>query len=123
MRGLLLLALVVPACHSHAASRQLLPIGSPCQSDEQCGSGGFACAADHPAGYCVAACRRDPDCPSQSVCVGASDLAEGACHRACSSAADCRSGYVCDSADASHGYCDAPGPRPLLRRIRSRAWR
>lgn len=123
MRWLLALTLLLSGCQR---SRQLRPIGSACQRDEECGSGRFAaCAADHVGGYCVAGCGADSQCPSGTVCVAADALSSGACHKLCATAADCRPGYSCDAAgnDASHDYCDTPGSRTLLRRIRSRAWR
>ncbi len=128
VRLLVVMVLLIPACQSRAAGRQLAPIGSACDDDAACGTGRFAvCADDHPHGYCVADCRSDAECPDAAVCVGATALARGACHLRCVVGQQCRvaEGYVCSAAgsDASHDYCDAPGPRSLLRRIRSRAWR
>src|SRR5581483_4793518 len=101
-----------------------------CDGDARCGTAPFACADDHPSGYCVAECQKDGECPAGSICVGGNALAMGACHKLCSAqtaASDCRAseGYVCSTKgyDASHDYCDTPGPRALLRRARSRSWR
>src|SRR4051794_23475014 len=102
MRALIVILLLIPACQSRAAARQLLPIGSACDGDSRCGTGRFApCAQDPPAGYCGADCRSDIDCPAASVCVGASTLSSGVCHLACDGNQGCRGGYVCGAADAS----------------------
>jgi hypothetical protein len=87
---------------------QRLPIGGPCNSSGQCGTGKFFCDTSHPNGYCKADCGRDADCPPGSVCVGAGLLTSGACARTCASASDCRAGDECMTVDASAAYCDKP---------------
>ena len=120
MRAVILLLLA--GCHM--SGKQRAPIGAPCVEDSTCGTGRFLCATDHTGGYCFAECRDDGDCPSGSVCVGADAISTGACHVVCEpSRASCRAGYSCESAEASHSYCDMPGPRQMLRRVRQRAWR
>lgn len=84
------------------ASTELLPVGSACTSDSQCGPTPFMCLLDHPGGYCMRQCQTDTDCPSEAVCVVDTDATE--CHKRCPSGqSDCRSGYECMPA-ASTGY-------------------
>jgi hypothetical protein len=110
----LTLALAASGCNS--TNEQRLPIGSPCATSGQCGTGKFFCAVDHPNGYCKADCHGDGDCPSGSVCAGAGMVAPGECHKLCNGAGDCRSaeGYICKGSpdDASHAYCDVPEVNP-----------
>lgn len=92
---------------------QRLPIGSPCATSGQCGTGKFFCDTDHPNGYCKADCHKDVDCPKGAVCAGAGMVSPGECHKACPSGpADCRTaeGYICKMMpdDASAAYCDVP---------------
>jgi hypothetical protein len=93
---------------------QRLPIGSPCTTSGDCGTGKFFCATDHPNGYCKADCHKDGDCPTGSVCAGAGVVAPGECHKVCNQLSDCRTaeGYICklNPDDASHAYCDVPEP-------------
>lgn len=90
---------------------QRLPIGSPCTTSGQCGTGKFFCAVDHPNGYCKADCHKDSDCPNGSVCAGAGMVSVGECHKTCPHGpSDCRvsEGYICKTmpTDASAAYCD-----------------
>jgi hypothetical protein len=94
---------------------QRLPIGSPCTTSGDCGTGKFFCATaaeGHPNGYCKKDCKVDADCPSGSVCAGAGTVSSGECHKVCTQLSDCRAseGYICKLMpdDASHAYCDAP---------------
>lgn len=93
-----------------AASAQKLAIGSPCVTDNDCGSAPFYCMAEHPGGYCMRDCATDADCPSDAVCQN--DGMKGECHKKCSVSSDCRSEYMCSPAanaannNASHAFCD-----------------
>jgi hypothetical protein len=87
---------------------QRLPIGGPCNSSGQCGTGKFFCDTSHANGYCKADCGKDADCPGGSVCVGAGLIVSGACAQTCASASDCRAGDLCMSGDASATFCDKP---------------
>ena len=103
---------LVASCNS-SSNVQRLPIGSPCTSSDQCGTGKFFCAVDHPGGYCKADCHKDGDCPTGSVCAGAGMVSLGACHKVCPNGpSDCRAaeGYICKNPppDATAAYCDAP---------------
>jgi hypothetical protein len=114
LRTFLVLLALVASCDD-SGSVQKLPIGSPCSSDAQCGTGAFFCArTGHPNGYCKKDCRVDVDCPTGSVCAGAGMVSKGECHKICNGAADCRSseGYVCvpHADEATHNFCDAPEP-------------
>ena len=95
------------------ATGQLLPVGSACSADGQCGATPFTCVIDHPDGYCTRPCdiaHADADCPAESICQF--DGTEGECHARCSTKADCRTGYLCAPASAaadnkaSHAFCD-----------------
>jgi len=115
MRHFLFVFALVAGCgNSTPAEVQLLPIGSPCQTSAECGTGKFYCDVDHPGGYCKRDCKVDTDCPTGSVCAGAGMIAPGGCHKKCTSAADCRTaaGYICKMmpSDASGPYCDVPEP-------------
>lgn len=104
---------LVSACNDSSNNLQRLPIGSPCATSGQCGTGRFFCETGHPNGYCKADCHKDSDCPSGSLCAGAGVISPGACHKSCPSGpSDCRTaeGYVCKATptDASSPYCDAP---------------
>jgi hypothetical protein len=114
MRPFLLTLLICVGCNN-STNVQRLPIGSPCMTSDQCGSGVYFCAVDHPNGYCKADCHSDGDCPTGSVCAGAGMVSPGECHKKCSAPADCRTaeGYICKMmpSDASSAYCDVPeGP-------------
>ena len=76
---------------------QRLPIGGPCNSSGQCGTGKFFCDTSHPNGYCKADCKSDADCPQGSICVSA------ACEKTCATVDECRAGDLCMA-----GYCDQP---------------
>jgi len=102
---------VLFGCNRHI-DEQRLPIGNPCNSSGQCGTGKFFCDTTHPNGYCKAICGKDVDCPSGSVCVGAGILMNGACAKVCpNGVSDCRAGDICASVEASAAYCDQP-PMP-----------
>jgi hypothetical protein len=98
-----------------ASSAQLLPVGSACAKDSDCGSAPFYCMTDHPGGYCMRDCdikNGDADCPSEAICQF--DGTKGECHKKCNGDSDCRSpGYTCGAASsdpmnmASHAFCDA----------------
>jgi hypothetical protein len=123
---LLVLALGAAGCHQ--PGHALLPVGTACHADRECGTGeAYACAEDHPNGYCVSACRSDADCPAADVCVRDELAQAGACHVRCDQPAQCRvaEGYTCAAAsgDASHSFCDPPGSRQLQRRLRAFWWR
>jgi hypothetical protein len=111
MRAFLITLALCAGCNSDS-SVQRLPIGSPCASSADCGTGAFFCDLDHPNGYCKADCHKDADCPTGSVCAAAGLVSPGECHKRCTSAADCRAseGYVCKTmpSDASGAYCDVP---------------
>ena len=112
MRVLILALALVAGCNDNA-DKQNLPIGSPCSTSGQCGTGKFFCDLGHPNGYCKADCHKDADCPTGAVCAGAGIVSPGECHKACPhGAADCRTaeGYVCKLMpdDASAQYCDVP---------------
>lgn len=92
---------------------QLLPVGSPCKADTDCGGAEFMCMTDHPDGYCIKMCdikNGDADCPSESICQD--DGSAGECHKSCNTGTDCRAGYECAPASAdpmntaSHAFCD-----------------
>lgn len=115
MRTFTFALLVALAAACHDTNTQNLPIGSPCTTSGQCGTGKFFCDHAHPNGYCKADCHADGDCPIGSVCAGAGIIAPGACHKTCpNGASDCRTaeGYICKRmpADASADYCDVPEP-------------
>jgi hypothetical protein len=117
------LLLLLAACRSPGKS--LKPFGSPCSSDEECGTTNrYFCAPDHPGGYCVAECRSDEECGG-GVCVRADPASIGQCHAACVNTAGCRAGYLCKltSNDASAPYCDPPSSRHIQRRLRGWWWR
>ena len=106
-------ALVIVACGAIGCGTRIdsqrLPIGGPCNSSGQCGTGKFFCDTSHPNGYCKADCGSDADCPPGSVCVGAGLSLSGACAQTCpNGAADCRAGDECMTVDASAAYCDKP---------------
>lgn len=109
---LVTLLICVAGCSDSSTNVQRLPIGSPCTSSDQCGTGIYFCAVDHPNGYCKADCHKDADCPTGSVCAGAGMVSPGECHKKCASQADCRTseGYLCKMMpdDASSAYCDIP---------------
>jgi hypothetical protein len=114
MRALIITITLIAACND-STDVQRMPIGSPCLSSADCGTGKFFCDKDHPNGYCKASCHKDADCPSGSVCAGAGTVSPGECHKDCTQATkatDCRinEGYICKAmpADASHDYCDVP---------------
>lgn len=115
MRPFLLTLLICVAGCNDSTNVQRLPIGSPCMTSDQCGTGIYFCAVDHPNGYCKADCHTDSDCPTGSVCAGAGMVSPGECHKACpNGASDCRTaeGYICKMMpdDASAQYCDVPEP-------------
>jgi len=110
-----MLALALVAGCNDNSDKQNQPIGSPCTTSGQCGTGKFFCDLDHPNGYCKADCHKDSDCPTGSVCAGAGMVSPGECHKACpNGASDCRTaeGYICKMMpdDASAQYCDVPEP-------------
>ena len=114
MRTWIFLLALGAGCGS-STNQQNLPIGSPCTTSAQCGTGAFFCDTDHPNGYCKRDCHKDADCPSGSVCAAAGVVSPGECHKECTqatAATDCRlsEGYVCKDKpdDASHDYCDVP---------------
>ncbi len=120
MKRYFIVALLCAACTDSNSK----PIGSACVADSPSASvcGAFPkyfCDSDHPNGYCKAACKTNPDCPSGSVCAGAGVSKPGECHKICaqaSRAADCRvsEGYVCKATpdDSSGDYCDVPEAMP-----------
>lgn len=96
---------------------QMLPLGSPCAKDADCGDGDYMCMTDHPDGYCVKMCNIknvDKDCPIEGTC--RYDGMEGHCHMKCDKPADCRAGYDCMPAStdpmdtASHSFCGMAEP-------------
>lgn len=96
-----LIGLFLGGCGNSVVA-ELLPVGSACTADPQCGPAPFMCMLDHPGGYCLRDCRSDVDCPSESVCVVDTDASE--CHKRCPSGQlDCRAGYECAPA-ASSGF-------------------
>jgi hypothetical protein len=111
MRAILIVLALCAGCND-STNVQRLPIGSPCTTSAQCGTGIFFCAVDHPNGYCKADCHKDADCPSGSVCAGAGAVSPGECHKTCTTPSDCRisEGYLCKMMpdDASGSYCDIP---------------
>ena len=106
--GALVAALVGALGCGTRIDSQRLPIGGPCNTSGQCGTGKFFCDTSHPNGYCKADCGKDADCPPGSICVGAGMILSGACAQACAGAADCRAGDECMTMDASASYCDKP---------------
>ena len=109
--ALILLVFVAAAC-SDAANTQLLPVGSRCSSDAQCGTPPYRCnATNHPFGYCDKPCAADSECPVDSACAIPAPGA-GACRRKCTTTPDCRvsEGYSCQPL-ATSTVCDtAPTP-------------
>ena len=106
---------LVAGCNSNT-DKQNLPIGSPCNTSGQCGTGKFFCDTGHPNGYCKADCHKDGDCPTGSVCAGAGMVSPGECHKACpNGASDCRTaeGYICTDLTlfAPNAFC-APNQAP-----------
>jgi hypothetical protein len=116
MRAFWISLALIAGCSSNP-DQQNLPIGSPCATSAQCGTGKFFCDTDHPNGYCKKDCHGDADCPTGSVCAGAGMVSPGECHERCTVATastDCRvsEGYVCKAmpTDATGPYCDVPEP-------------
>jgi len=93
------------AC-SNPPNTQLLPIGSRCTTDSECGTSPYICeTVGYPNGYCDKTCVTTGDCPSDSICY---DLH---CRRTCVTTADCRQaeGYVCRPPNgAEMPFCDVP---------------
>jgi hypothetical protein len=113
-RAFLVAAALLGAGCPSKSDVQRLPIGVPCSTSGQCGTGKFFCAVTLPGGYCKADCKSDGDCPTGAACVGAGAML-GACAKRCpNGAADCRAGegYLCvtPSMEASGPYCDFPMP-------------
>ncbi len=91
-----LLGLLVAGCNpSSGASSQRFPIGNACVTSGQCGTGAYYCNLGWPGGYCTVSCRASADCPTGSLCVGATMMFSGACQVACNLTSDCRAGYQC----------------------------
>ena len=63
MRAFAFTLALVASCNSNS-DVQRLPIGSPCNTSGQCGTGKFFCDTGHPNGYCKADCHGDGDCPT-----------------------------------------------------------
>lgn len=91
------------------------PVGGPCGSDAQCGSG--LCidetSSGWKGGYCTAACANDSDCDSGTHCYGAAG-GRGRCMKSCTSNSQCRSGYGCADSDGDGAkecipLADGPG--------------
>lgn len=104
----LALALALAAC-STPANTQILPIGSRCSSNDQCGTPPYDCAiSGYPFGYCEKSCITNGDCPADSLC---SPLIKE-CRRACMSAANCRTaeGYTCQALVGGQAVCDTTAP-------------
>jgi hypothetical protein len=98
-------ALALVAGCSDPANTQLLPIGSRCSSDTQCGTAPYDCAvAGYPFGYCEKPCTTNGDCPADSLC---SPLVK-ACRRGCTTSATCRTaeGYSCQPLVSGQGVCE-----------------
>jgi hypothetical protein len=97
----------VTSC-SNPPNTQILPIGSRCTSDSECGTSPYTCeTTNYPNGYCDKTCGSDTDCPSDSVCY------VNHCRRTCATASDCRQaeGYVCrmtGTTTAPVNFCDVP---------------
>jgi hypothetical protein len=106
----LVFVLVAVAGCSDAANTQLLPIGSRCSSNAQCGTPPYDCAATgYPYGYCEKPCTTNGDCPADSLCNPSPTV--HACRRVCMSSSTCRTadGYSCQTLVGGQGVCEAGG--------------
>ena len=107
MKWLVLTLLVAGGC-SDSANTQLLPIGSRCGTNGQCGTAPYDCAATgYPYGYCEKPCTTDGDCPADSLC----SATVHACRRVCTMTSDCRhdDGYSCQPLVSGKSVCEAGG--------------
>lgn len=103
-----MLTLLVAAGCSDSANTQLLPIGSRCGTNGQCGTAPYDCAATgYPYGYCEKPCTTDGDCPADSLC----SATVHACRRVCTMTSDCRhdDGYSCQALVSGKSVCEAGG--------------
>jgi hypothetical protein len=108
MRAAVVVALLLAGCNTHV-DEQRLPIGNPCNTSGQCGTGKYFCDTSHANGYCKAMCGKDADCPSGAVCVGAGMILSGACEKTCpNGVSDCRAGDLCQTGEASGAFCAPP---------------
>jgi hypothetical protein len=109
---LLFCALALAAC-SNPPNTQLLPIGSRCTTDSECGTSPYICETtdttsptpiSYPNGYCDKVCSTTGDCPADSLCYASH------CRRTCAATSDCRQaeGYVCRMTAGAMNFCDVP---------------
>jgi hypothetical protein len=104
-------ALAVLGACSNPPNTQLLPIGSRCTTDDECGTSPYKCetmdttysvATPFPNGYCDKTCMSTGECPSDSLCYSMH------CRRTCAMASDCREaeGYTCRMTPGAINFCD-----------------
>jgi hypothetical protein len=105
-----LVVLAVIAGCGDAGNTQLLPIGSRCSRDSDCGTQPYTCRTNgYRGGYCEKPCSTDGDCPADSWC-----QPPLGCRRSCQTNQDaCRTaeGYVCILVPM-RAYCDVAAPAP-----------
>jgi hypothetical protein len=89
-----------------------VPIGSPCSSDAECGSG--SCDTGWPGGYCTEVCTTagaQSTCPDGSVCgLQCPGAGTPRCLQRCLAPGGCRNNYHCAS-ESTHAF-ETCQPRP-----------